>query len=108
MAADEELYLNGKRVFEKRKLTLGHHDRNPLAYWQNSKHFFQQLASLAHDWVIEATQVATARFNYSLHLCDVDAFTVTKDEPLFVSLLLFADRSGESSVKSAGSAYTLV
>ena len=53
----------------KEKLLLSYHDRNPLTCWQDSKHFFH-LATLAHDLVIAATQVATARLDCSMHYCE--------------------------------------
>jgi hypothetical protein len=40
MAADELQNFNGKRVFEKAKIAASYHDRNPLTFWQDSKHFF--------------------------------------------------------------------
>jgi hypothetical protein len=104
VAADEELYLNGNWVFKKRKIAVSYHDSNPLTCWQDSKHSFH-FASLAHDLVIAATRISTARLSYSIHLCEdsyclmLCAATGSKDDkPSFVSLLLFADRSGESSV----------
>jgi len=69
MAADEELYLNGEQVFEKRKIVASYHDRNPLTCWQDSK-LLLHLAALTHDFVITATQVATARLDCSMQLCE--------------------------------------
>jgi hypothetical protein len=39
MAADELLNFHGKQVFEKTKIAASYHERNPLTWWQDSKHF---------------------------------------------------------------------
>jgi hypothetical protein len=101
MAADEELKLNGKRVFEgNSSCSLSWQEPTDTVAGQWTFVLFVVSWFQQHKQQLQSWNDCGAQFCGDSYCQRLDAFMVTEEaEQSFVLLLLFCDRPGESPVK---------